>query len=203
MAQSATEGIHCRVAGSANLGAWFSPVPCGDKLTGRLSWRRLSLPEAYLMMVGVVTFATLIRVAISPYIPGAQFPFFFLAVIICAFCGGVCVGLMSVVLSALSANLSSKLHSRSSSPPARLLPWLPSSSSPLRWFMSLVRYNRLSWPSMMASAARPHWQNVRASPMNFASGQMSSTTPNSASPFSILKALISATPMKRMLPRKR
>ena len=45
----------------------------------------------------------LLRLAINPFVVGTQFPTFFLAAIIATFLGGVCVGLLSVALSTLSA----------------------------------------------------------------------------------------------------
>jgi PAS domain S-box-containing protein len=103
MALSASLGVHCTFARYANIGAWLAPVPCNDAPNGRRSWRRLNVLEAHLMTVGVVAAATLLRLAINPFVVGAQFPAFFLAVIIATSLGGVCIGLLSVALSTLSA----------------------------------------------------------------------------------------------------
>jgi PAS domain S-box-containing protein len=103
MTLSASLGVHCTFARHANIGAWLAPVPCNDAPNGRRSWRRLNVLEAHLMTVGVVSAATLLCLAINPFVVGAQFPTFFLAVIIAAFLGGVCIGLLSVALSTLSA----------------------------------------------------------------------------------------------------
>ena len=51
----------------------------------------------------VVAIATLIRYWVDPWLIGAQYPTFFMAAIIATSLGGVCVGLLSVALSALSA----------------------------------------------------------------------------------------------------
>jgi two-component system, cell cycle sensor histidine kinase and response regulator CckA len=95
--------VHCTFAKHSNLAAWLAPMPCNDATRGSMSWRRLSLPEACLMTVVVVAAATLVRLAINPFLLGTQFPTFFLAAIIATFLGGVCVGLLSVALSTLSA----------------------------------------------------------------------------------------------------
>jgi len=61
------------------------------------------LPAACLVAIGLVAAATLVRIAIGPLIAGWQFPTFFLAVITSTFLGGVGIGLLSVLLSTLSA----------------------------------------------------------------------------------------------------
>ncbi len=103
MAHGAFQDLHCPFAGSSRLGGWFAPIPCGGRVADGPSWRRASVFEAYLIMVGVVAAAALIRLAIDPFVVGTQFPFFFLAAIVCTFIGGVCVGLLSIPLSALAA----------------------------------------------------------------------------------------------------
>jgi hypothetical protein len=103
MTDSASDGAHCTFARYTNLGAWLAPVPRDDVTGGGRSWRRPSLPTASLMTVGLVAAATLLRLAINPFVAGAQFPPFFLAAIIATLLGGVCMGLLSVALSTLSA----------------------------------------------------------------------------------------------------
>jgi PAS domain S-box-containing protein len=53
-------------------------------------------------MVILVAVATVVRVMLTPYMSGAQFPTFFLTVIICSYLGGLRLGLASLVLSLLS-----------------------------------------------------------------------------------------------------
>jgi PAS domain S-box-containing protein len=57
-------------------------------------------------MLGLVILATIIRIAMSSLVVGAQFPTFFLAVILSTFLGGTLVGLASVGVSTLAAWLS-------------------------------------------------------------------------------------------------
>jgi PAS domain S-box-containing protein len=77
-------------------------IPCRGE-AGGLAWRRASIAESYLIAVALVAVATATRVAFDPYIYGAQFFTFCFAVILSTFVGGGCVGLLSVVLSTLSA----------------------------------------------------------------------------------------------------
>jgi PAS domain S-box-containing protein len=102
MAYSAFGHTHCTFANSSKISGWLAAVPCQHD-AGGLSWRRPNLAESYMLMVGLVAAATLLRLAVDPYIIGTQYPTFFLAAILSAFLGGICVGLLSVVLSTLSA----------------------------------------------------------------------------------------------------
>jgi PAS domain S-box-containing protein len=102
MAHGAPDGTYCTFAGSRTIASWLPAVPCRHE-SGGLSWRRPKMAEAYLLMVGLVAAATLVRIAIHPYILGTQYPTYFLAAIFSTFIGGVCIGLLSVVLSTLSA----------------------------------------------------------------------------------------------------
>ena len=102
MAHSLFGHPYCTLAGSGRIGAFLTAVPCRHD-TGRLSWRRPNLVEAYVLTLGFVAVATLVRVAVDPYLAGTQFPTFFLAAILSTFVGGICAGLFSVVLSTFSA----------------------------------------------------------------------------------------------------
>jgi len=102
MAHSLFGHPYCTLAGSGRIGAFLTAVPCRHD-TGRLSWRRPNLVEAYVLTLGFVAVATLVRVAVDPYLAGTQFPTFFLAAILSTFVGSICAGLFSVVLSTFSA----------------------------------------------------------------------------------------------------
>ncbi len=65
----------------------------------RLKVHRLS---CWLSMVILVAVATAIRLMLGSYVSGVQFPTFFLTVIMCAYIGGLRLGLASLVLSLLS-----------------------------------------------------------------------------------------------------
>jgi PAS domain S-box-containing protein len=102
MANTAAPGIRCTFKRTAWLDPWLTLIPHrGD--AGRLVWRRATEVEAYLTAVTFVVFATAVRIAVDPYILGAQFFTFCLAVVVSTFVGGACVGLLAVVLSTLSA----------------------------------------------------------------------------------------------------
>ena len=68
----------------------------------RLDRLKMDKPLAWLLMVILVAVATAIRLILSPYLSGAQFPTFFLTIIICSYIGGLRLGLASLVLSLLS-----------------------------------------------------------------------------------------------------
>jgi PAS domain S-box-containing protein len=72
------------------------------KLPAPRTWPRPAIPAALAAAVGLVAAATAARMAIDPWVTGAQFATYFLAVLISTFLGGVAVGLVSVVLSALA-----------------------------------------------------------------------------------------------------
>jgi hypothetical protein len=57
---------------------------------------RADRPGAWLLMVILVAVATVVRVMLTPYMSGAQFPTFFLTVIICSYLGGLRLGLASL-----------------------------------------------------------------------------------------------------------
>jgi PAS domain S-box-containing protein len=95
-------GIRCTFKHTAWLDPWLTLIPHRSE-PGRLAWRRATEAEAYLAAVAFVVIATAVRVAVDPYIFGAQFFTFCLAVIVSTFVGGACVGLLAVVLSTLSA----------------------------------------------------------------------------------------------------
>jgi PAS domain S-box-containing protein len=59
--------------------------------------------ESYFLAVALVAIATMVRVAVDPYVYGAQFFTFCFAVIVSTFVGDGCVGLLAVALSTLSA----------------------------------------------------------------------------------------------------
>jgi PAS domain S-box-containing protein len=94
-------GIRCTFKRAAWLDPWLTLIPYRE--AGRLAWRRATGVEAYSAAVAFVVVATAVRVAVDPYIFGAQFFTFCLAVIVATFGGGACVGLLTVVLSTLSA----------------------------------------------------------------------------------------------------
>jgi PAS domain S-box-containing protein len=85
---------------SGRFGAWLD-VPCNFN-AATSPWRRGRVGEAYLAAVGLVAIATPVRVAIDAFTIGAQFPIFYLAVIGATFIGGMCVGLLTVVMSGLA-----------------------------------------------------------------------------------------------------
>src|SRR6516164_10929786 len=101
MAKS-TPGNRCTFKRAAWLDPWLKLIPYGGE-AGRLVWRQATEAESYLAAVAFVVIATAVRVAVDPYIFGAQFFTFCLAVIVSTFVGGACVGLLAVVLSTLSA----------------------------------------------------------------------------------------------------
>jgi PAS domain S-box-containing protein len=68
----------------------------------RRHWLKTDRVLAWLLMVILVAVATAIRLMLGPYLSGAQFPTFFLTIIICSYIGGLRLGLASVVLSLLS-----------------------------------------------------------------------------------------------------
>jgi K+-sensing histidine kinase KdpD len=70
--------------------------------TPRLAGLKTDRPLAWLLMVILVAVATAIRLLLGPYLSGAQFPTFFLTIIICSYIGGLRLGLASLVLSLLS-----------------------------------------------------------------------------------------------------
>ena len=82
---------------SGRSGAWLDGL-CNFNAAAS-PWRRRRISEAYLAAVCLVAIATLLRLAIDPFIAGSQFPTFYLAAIAATFLGGVCVGLLAVVLS--------------------------------------------------------------------------------------------------------
>jgi signal transduction histidine kinase len=90
------------IEGLIKIGGWLTPIPCKNA-AGGLSWRRPKSAEATVMMVGLIAVATLTRLAIDPFVFGAQFHTFFLAVIGSTVLGGICIGLLSLILSMLSA----------------------------------------------------------------------------------------------------
>lgn len=67
----------------------------------------LNRPSAWVTVpvaIGLVAVATAVRFSIASYVTGGQFPTYFLAVILATLAGGVPVGILSLVLSAMSAN---------------------------------------------------------------------------------------------------
>src|SRR6516165_3137608 len=102
MANTAAPGIRCTFKRTAWLDPWLTLIPYRGE-AGGLVWRRATGARAYLVAVAFVVFATAVRVAVDPYILGAQFFTFCFAVTISTFVGGACVGLFAVVLSTLSA----------------------------------------------------------------------------------------------------
>src|ERR1051325_4502011 len=68
----------------------------------RRHWLKTDRVLAWLLMVILVAVATAIRLMLGPYLSGAQFPTFFLTIIICSYIGSLRLGLASVVLSLLS-----------------------------------------------------------------------------------------------------
>jgi PAS domain S-box-containing protein len=102
MAHTIPYRVQCSFKQSAWLDPWLTVIPCRSE-AGVLTWRRAGIVESYLTAVAMVAVATAVRVAVDPYIYGAQFFTFCFAVILSTFVGGGCVGLLSVVLSTLSA----------------------------------------------------------------------------------------------------
>ena len=74
-----------------------------DKLYVDLPHVRPGSASAFLLAGGIVACATLLRVAINPFVFGAQFVMFFPAVIITTFLCGMSAGFFAVVLAATSA----------------------------------------------------------------------------------------------------
>lgn len=103
MSDNINHDTGCSAARFVQIGGWFSLTPRYGGASGGWSWRRQRFPEAHLLMIAVVAIATLIRYWVDPWLIGAQYPTFFMAAIIATSLGGVCVGLLSVALSALSA----------------------------------------------------------------------------------------------------
>jgi len=66
------------------------------------SWFVISQRWAFPISICLVAIATVARVIVDPFISGAQFVFFYVAVIVLTFLGGFMVGLSSVVMSFLS-----------------------------------------------------------------------------------------------------
>jgi PAS domain-containing protein len=99
---TAPDRSHCIFKRTAWLDPWLTLIPHRGK-GGSLAWRRAAGAEPYLAAVAFVVVATALRVAVDPYIFGAQFFTFCLAVIFSTFVGGGCGGLLAVVLSTLSA----------------------------------------------------------------------------------------------------
>src|SRR6516225_1174934 len=102
MAHTAPQGFYCTFKRTTWLDPWLTLTPYRGE-DGGLAWRRATGVEAYLAAVAFVVIATAARVAIDPYIFGAQFFTFAAAVTVSTFAGGACVGLLAVVLSTLSA----------------------------------------------------------------------------------------------------
>jgi PAS domain S-box-containing protein len=101
MADTAPE-THCTFRRTPWLDPWLTLIPYRGE-GGKLAWRRASAAESYGVTIALVVVATAMRVAVDPYIFGAQFFTFCLAVIVATFAGGGCVGLLAVALSTLSA----------------------------------------------------------------------------------------------------
>ena len=74
-----------------------------DKLYVDLPHVRPGSASAFLLAGGIVACATLLRVAMNPFVFGAQFVMFFPAVIITTFLCGMSAGFFAVVLAATSA----------------------------------------------------------------------------------------------------
>jgi PAS domain S-box-containing protein len=102
MAHTIAYRVQCSFKHTTWLDPWLTIIPSRSE-TGGLTWRRASIAESYFMAVALVAIATATRVAIDPYIFGAQFFTFCFAIIFSTFVGGGCVGLLSVALSTLSA----------------------------------------------------------------------------------------------------
>jgi PAS domain S-box-containing protein len=102
MAHTAPQGFYCTFKRTTWLDPWLTLTPYRGE-GGRLAWRRATGVEAYLAAVAFVVIATAVRVAVDPYIFGAQFFTFAAAVIVCTFVGGACIGLLAVLLSTVSA----------------------------------------------------------------------------------------------------
>jgi PAS domain S-box-containing protein len=95
-------GSRCTFKRTTWLDPWLTLIPYRSE-GGGLAWRRPTGVEAYLAAVAFVVIATAVRVAVDPYIFGAQFFTFTAAVIVSTFGGGACVGLLAVLLSTVSA----------------------------------------------------------------------------------------------------
>jgi PAS domain S-box-containing protein len=102
MAHTAPQEFYCTFKRTTWLDPWLTLIPYRGE-DGGLAWRRATGVEAYLAAVAFVVIATAVRVAVDPYIFGAQFFTFAAAVIVCTFIGGACVGLLAVLLSTVSA----------------------------------------------------------------------------------------------------
>ena len=74
-----------------------------DRLQAIVSHLQQGTQNAYLAMFGAVAIATAVRLGVQPFVHGAQFPTFFMAVILSTFIGGLRVGLASVALTMLAA----------------------------------------------------------------------------------------------------